>query len=87
MIGFIIGPDSDRTKLAIEMAEVLPVSSDLIGSTMEGIVNARAITGIVSFLGLIWTASAAFGAIRKGINAAWGVTRPRPFLRERLIDI
>ena len=87
VIGFIIGPDSDRTKLAIDMAEVLPVSSDLIGSTMEGIVNARTITGIVSFLGLIWTASAAFGAIRKGINAAWGVTRPRPFLRERLIDI
>ena len=85
--GFIIGPDSDRTKLAIDMAEVLPVSSDLIGSTMEGIVNARTITGIVSFLGLIWASSAAFGAIRRGINTAWGVTRPRPFLRERLIDI
>ena len=85
--GFIIGPDSDRTKLAIDMAEVLPVSSDLIGSTMEGIVNARTITGIVSFLGLIWASSAAFGAIRRGINTAWGITRPRPFLRERLIDI
>ena len=85
--GFIIGPDSDRAELAIQMAEVLPVSSELIGSTMEGIVEARTITGIVSFLGLIWASSAAFGAIRKGINTAWGVTRPRPFLRERLIDI
>ena len=28
-----------------------------------------------------------FGAVRKGINTAWGVTTPRPFLRERLIDI
>ena len=27
-----------------------------------------------------------FGAIRKGINAAWGITKPRPFLKERLID-
>lgn len=85
--GFIIGPDNDRTALAIQMAEVLPVSSELIGSTMEGIVNARTITGIASFLGLIWASSAAFGAIRKGINTAWGETRPRPFLRERLIDI
>ncbi|HBR65373.1 MAG TPA: hypothetical protein DEA18_06200 [Dehalococcoidia bacterium] len=86
-MAFIIGPDSDRTELAIQMAEVLPVSSDLIGSTMEGIVKARTITGIASFLGLIWASSAAFGAIRRGINTAWGVTRPRPFLRERLIDI
>ena len=87
VMAFIIGPDSDRTELAIQMAEVLPVSSELIGSTMEGIVKARTITGIASFLGLIWASSAAFGAIRRGINTAWGVTRPRPFLRERLIDI
>ena len=54
---------------------------------MEGIVKARTITGIASFLGLIWASSAAFGAIRRGINTAWGVTSPRPFFKERLIDI
>ena len=87
IIGFLIGTDPQNTELAQEIADVLPVSNELVGTTMEGIVSARAITGIASFIGLIWASSAAFSALRKGINAAWGVTRPRPFLRERLIDI
>ena len=37
-------------------------------------------------LGLLWASTSAFGAMRKGINAAWGIRRHRPFLKERLID-
>ena len=87
IIGFLIGTDPQNTELAQDIADVLPVSNELVGTTMEGIVSARAITGIASFIGLIWASSAAFSAVRKGINAAWGVTRPRPFISERLIDI
>lgn len=86
-LGFLIGPGAERADLAKQIADVLPVSNELVGTTMEGIVSARAITGIASFLGLVWASSAAFSAVRKGINTAWGVTRPRPFIRERLIDI
>ena len=86
-LGFLIGPESKESDISQQIAGVLPVSSELIGSTMEGIVSARTITGIASFLGLVWASSAVFGAVRKGINTAWGVTTPRPFLRERLIDI
>ena len=87
ILGFIIGTESSNETLAKEIADVLPISSDLIGSTMEGIISARAITGIASFVGLEWTSSAAFSAVRKGINTAWGVTTPRAFLWERIIDI
>jgi len=86
-LGFLIGPESKESDISQQIAGVLPVSSELIGSTMEGIVSARTITGIASFLGLVWASSAVFGAVRKGINTAWGVTTPRPFLRERMIDI
>ena len=87
ILGFIIGTESSNETLAKEIADVLPISSDLIGSTMEGIISARAITGIASFIGLVWTSSAAFSAVRKGINTAWGVTTPRAFVWERIIDI
>ena len=87
ILGFLIGPGAEREELAKQIAGVLPVSNELVGTTMEGIVSARAITGIASFFGLVWASSAAFSAVRKGINTAWGVTRPRPFIRERLIDI
>ena len=84
-----LGPTAkqDQTELATKIAEVLPVSSDYIGQQVQAVVNTRAITGIASFLALLWASSAAFGAIRKGINAAWGVKKTRPYLKERLIDI
>ena len=84
--GFVLGPEAEQTKLAQDIAEVIPVSNEFIGEAVEDVVRARAITGIASVLGLLWAASAAFGAIRKGINAAWGVTKTRPFLRERAMD-
>lgn len=85
--GFLLGPEAEKTRLAQDLATVLPVSNQFVGETMQGLVRARTITGIASFFGLLWASSSAFGAIRKGINAAWGVTRTRPFLRERMIDI
>lgn len=84
--GLVVGPGAEQDKLARDIAEVIPVSTSFVSSTVQGVVAAWAITGVVSILGLIWAASAAFGAIRKGINAAWGIKKTRPFLRERLID-
>ena len=86
-LGFLIGQNISGEDLAQSIAKTLPVSNQFVGSTMEGVVKARAITGIASFLGLIWASSAAFSSVRKGINAAWGVTIARPYIRERLIDI
>ena len=84
--GFVLGPTAERDQLAMEMAAVIPISAEFISDTMQGVVRTRAITGIASVLGLLWASTSAFGAMRKGINAAWGIRRHRPFLKERLID-
>ena len=88
ILGFALGPraEDEQLELALKIADVVPVSSDFIRETMEGVINARAITGIASVLVLLAAATAVFGAIRKGVNAAWGIKTPRPFLKERLID-
>ncbi len=86
VLGYVLGPRAEQGELAVKIAEVIPVSSDFIGTTVQGLVSARAITGIASIFGLLWAATAVFGAIRKGINYAWGITKTRPFLKERLID-
>ena len=85
--GFFLGPEVHQSELAERIAEVIPVSTEFISSTMRGVASARVITGTASFLGLLWASSAAFGAVRKGINAAWGITKTRPFISERLIDL
>jgi membrane protein len=87
VVGFISGSEASQTELAKDIAAVVPVETEYVSKTIEGVVRTRAITGIAAFFGLLWAASAAFGAMRKGINAAWGVKKTRPFLKERLIDI
>ena len=84
--GFVLNSPEEQAKLAREIAEVIPVETEFIAGTVEGVVSARALTGIASAIGLLWASSAAFGAVRKGINAAWGIRKTRPFLRERLMD-
>ena len=84
--GFVSGSEERQTELALKIADRVPVSTSVVKDTVEGVVSARAITGIVSVLPLLWAASAAFGAVRKGINAAWGIKATRPFLRERMMD-
>ena len=96
--GFFLGPEVQQSELAERIAEVIPVSTEFISSTMRGVASARVITGTASFLGLLWASSAAFGAVRKGINAAWGnyqneavhqraPDRPRPSRRSGCCDI
>ena len=87
ILGFVLGPEAEQAELVEEIATVVPVSSELIEDTLRGIVSARAITGAAALVGLLWASTAAFGAIRKGINYAWGIRRTRPFLRERVMDI
>ena len=85
--GFFLGPDVNQVELAEDVAEVIPISSDFIAETVRGVASAKIITGVASVLGLMWASSAAFGAIRKGINTAWGIQKTRPFMAERLIDM
>ena len=87
VLGYL-GPATpeEQQELAMHTADIIPVSSDFIGETVSSVVESRIVTGIMGIFGLLWTSTVVFGALRKGINAAWGITKPRPFLKERLID-
>ncbi|MFQ5933975.1 MAG: YihY/virulence factor BrkB family protein [Dehalococcoidia bacterium] len=68
------------------LGESLPVSQGFITDTLEGVTESWPYTGLIAVAGLVWASLAVFSAVRKGLNAAWGITRPRSFFRERLID-
>lgn len=74
-------------ELAQRVAEQVPISQRAVSDVLTGTLESRNIAGIAGIVGLLWAGTGVFGAIRKGINATWGITRPRPFLQERLIDI
>ncbi len=86
ILGYIAGPESANSQVASQIGQLVPVSASLVTQTIQGVIDAKHITGIVAIVGLLWAANAVFGAIRKGVNTAWGVRSPRPFFHERFID-
>ena len=84
--GYILGSGSVEERIVEDIGNVVPVSAEFVQDTVQGVARAKHITGVASILGLLWASTTVFGAIRKGVNAAWGIRKTRPFLRERLMD-
>ena len=85
-LSFFLEPSS-MEDLAQRAAQQAPVSERTISDVLTSTLNSRSLAGFAGIIGLLWAGTAVFSAIRKGINATWGITKPRPFLQERLIDI
>ena len=84
--GYLRGGEEQQIKLADTITSIIPVSQEFVSGLVGDIVKSRAITGITGLIALFWASTAAFGAIRKGINSAWGINKTRPFIEERIID-
>lgn len=85
--GFILGSRATEKEIVDAIGNLLPASRDFLANTIRGLVGARGATGALATVGLLWAGIAVFSAVRKGLNLAWGITVPRPFLQERLVDL
>ncbi|MDY6912386.1 MAG: YihY/virulence factor BrkB family protein [Chloroflexota bacterium] len=87
ILGILSSDPEVEIKVIDTVGKILPVSSEDITSTIRSVSGTWGATGIVAIIGLLWGGSAVFNAIRKSLNAAWGVRTPRPFLVERLMEL
>lgn len=65
----------------------LPGSDDAFRENLEATGGLRSAIGIVSVLGMFWSASAIFGAISRAVNRAWDVHEDRPFYIDKVRHI
>ncbi len=77
--GMVLTSDTLRGDLLAFATESLPGSREFVSENVEGLVHFRATIGMGAILGLLWSASAAFGAITRAVNRAWDVHEDRPF--------
>jgi membrane protein len=82
---FSRSPDVEA-KVIDAITAVVPISGTLISDTLREVSPGWGAASAIGVIGLIWAGTGLFNAIRKSLNTAWGVKRPRPFLRERLIE-
>lgn len=91
VIGTVLQQSELQQEIIDTALSVIPVSGDPNENIM--VLAIRDITtvdtrtiGILGTLGLAWSASSMFGAVRRSVNIAYGVNSTRTFFHQKLID-
>ncbi len=79
VFSLILDPSRVEDEMIRFFQTYLPGIEEVLGDNIESVDNVKGVLGIVSFAGLLWTASALFGAISRAINRAWNVHSEPPF--------
>lgn len=83
---FSRSPDMEA-RVTQAITDVLPVSGRLISETIHGVAGGWGAAGAIAIIGLVWAGMGIFNALRKSLNTAWGIKKPRSFLRDRLMEL
>ena len=66
---------------------VAPTSDLFLTTTVQSVADLRGQVGVVSLLGLLWTGSYLFAALRRGLNMAVGARQRQRYLQSRVRDL
>jgi membrane protein len=84
--GYFYTGQDEQAQVVELIQELIPVSTDYLADTIDGVVSNRGQVSVIGVLGLLWAGQAVFSGLRRGINNAWGVDRPPNFLKQRMTD-
>ncbi len=87
VLGFVLRSEGVGERVVDTLVDAIPVTRDVMRDAIDGVVNARGGTGLAATLALAWAGMALFTAIRKGVNTAFGITMPKPYFTERLLEL
>lgn len=76
-----------QDQLLAQVGSYLPGARNMVLDVIQGVVLARGPIGVISGLTLLWSASGIFGATSDAVNAAWGVKKARPFVKQSALNL
>ncbi|MEX2236785.1 MAG: YihY/virulence factor BrkB family protein [Dehalococcoidia bacterium] len=89
-MSFFVDRDEVKDKVIEGFNEVIPVRGEGnadIRSGVDGVIDARGSIAIIGIIGLAWSASSFFGALRTAINDAFDVKQHRSFPVQKAMDV
>jgi membrane protein len=87
ILSFVSRSPNVEARVIDGITAVLPLSGDLVSAAIKDFSPGAGVAGAIATIGLLWSGTGVFNAMRKSLNTAWGIKTPRPFLRERLIEL
>ncbi|MFQ6028310.1 MAG: YihY/virulence factor BrkB family protein [Dehalococcoidia bacterium] len=77
--GLVLNSDILYLRFLAFIEENLPGSAGFVTNNVDQIVRLSGTLGIIALVGLLWSASAVFGAINRVVNRAWNIYSDGPF--------
>ena len=87
LLGLLVEPEALEGEVFRFFETYLPVSRELLSANIAAAGNIHGFLGVVSFVGLFWSASLMFGAISRSVNRAWDIHQDRPFYLDKVRNI
>ena len=87
LLGLVLDSEALEGEVFTFFQAYIPGSKDLLAANINATGSIRGVLGVVSFLGLFWSASLLFGAITRVVNRAWDIHQDRPFYVDKLRHI
>ena len=78
ILSFLLEPEQIQSIMGDVIANFLPGSEQFVRDNVDAVIRLRGALGLISFLGMLWSASAMFGALNRAINRAWDIPNDRP---------
>ena len=91
VFGFLMRDPQSQQDAVDRLLQTLPFQAsqgqNLIFDSIRSISNQSGALSLIGIVGLIWSSSGMFGAIRHSLNVVWHAERQRGFVAQRLFDV
>jgi membrane protein len=90
IIGFVLANEERRSDLVETILDTVPLTQtegrDEVESALDTLRRVSGPAAALSIVATIWASSGMFSAIRRSLNAVWGVDEHRPWAQGKLVD-
>lgn len=83
----VLEPEEVRESVMSLVARYLPGALDVVTTNIDQLLSMREAVGLITLVGLIWSASGVFSAIFRSVNRAWGIPKSRLVLKDRVYGL
>ncbi|CAN5742435.1 YihY/virulence factor BrkB family protein [soil metagenome] len=91
IFGQVLRNESVRDRVIEGLMEVVPLAPvegrEQLEEILSGVATDISLLGLLSIVGLLWSASAMMAALRRALNIAWDTNHRRTAVRGKLLDI
>jgi membrane protein len=86
ILGALTSSEGGRMTVINFLVQYFPTKFDFLSGQLDALQQMRYRIGVGGAVALLWAAHGVFSAVSTAVNHAWGVEKPRSFLRHKLFS-